>query len=100
MNLKGILVGAGYFARFQAEAWRRIPAAEIVAVADAAPGKARALADEFGIASAYGSAEEALDRERPDFVDDQRMVETPLALLPDEDLRPKREVLDAMMTAL
>ncbi len=66
---KGVLIGAGYFARFQAEAWPRIPAAEIVAVADSAPAKARAFADEFGIARAYESAEEMLDRERPDFVD-------------------------------
>jgi predicted dehydrogenase len=68
-KLKGVLIGAGYFARFQAEAWKRIPAAEIVAVSDSAPGKARAFADEFGFASAYHSAEEALDREQADFVD-------------------------------
>lgn len=66
---RGVLVGAGYFARFQAEAWGRIPAAEIVAVADPVPGKARAFATEFGIPRAYESAAEALDRERPDFAD-------------------------------
>ncbi len=66
---KGILIGAGNFARFQAEAWRRIPVAEIVAVADPLPGKARNFADEFEIPRAYDSAEEAIDRERPDFVD-------------------------------
>jgi predicted dehydrogenase len=66
---KGVLIGAGYFARFQAEAWKRIPVAEIAAVADATPGKARAFADEFGIPHAFESADEALDRVRPDFVD-------------------------------
>jgi D-apiose dehydrogenase len=66
---RGVLIGAGFFARFQAEAWKRIPAAEIVAVVDSVPGKARAFADEFGIPRAFESAEEALDRERPDYVD-------------------------------
>ena len=36
--LKGVMIGAGRFARFQAEAWRRVESAQIVAVADAAPG--------------------------------------------------------------
>ncbi len=68
-NLKGVLIGAGYFAQFQAEAWKRIPVAAIVAVADSAAGTARAFAEKFGIAHAYESVDEALDREKPDFVD-------------------------------
>jgi predicted dehydrogenase len=67
--LRGVLVGAGYFAGFQAEAWPRVPGVELVAVADAVPGKARAFADRYGVPRAYESAAEALDRERPDFVD-------------------------------
>src|SRR4029453_17099771 len=66
---KGVMIGAGYFAQFQAEGWLRIPAAQIVAVVDAAPGKARSFAERFGIPRAYESVAEALDRERPDFVD-------------------------------
>jgi D-apiose dehydrogenase len=66
---KGVMIGAGYFAQFQAEGWLRIPAAQIVAVVDAAPGKARSFAGRFGIPRAYESVAEALDRERPDFVD-------------------------------
>jgi D-apiose dehydrogenase len=66
---RGVLIGGGYFAQFQAEAWQRIPAAQIVAVADAVPDKARAFAAKFGIPRAYQSVEEALDREQPDFVD-------------------------------
>ena len=34
-ELKGVMIGAGYFAQFQAEGWNRIPGAKIVAVADA-----------------------------------------------------------------
>jgi len=66
---RGVLVGAGFFARFQAEAWQRIPAVKITAVADPVPGKARQFADEFGIPRVYESAEEMFDCERPDFVD-------------------------------
>jgi predicted dehydrogenase len=79
--IKGVLIGAGYFARFQAEAWRRIPAAEIVAVADPVAGKARSFADEFGIAGAYESTDEALERELPDFVDIATRPESHLELV-------------------
>jgi predicted dehydrogenase len=78
--MKGVLIGAGYFARFHAEAWNRIPTVEIVAVADAVPGKAKAFADEFGIPRADESVEEMLDRERPDFVDVATRPEAHLAL--------------------
>jgi D-apiose dehydrogenase len=67
--LKGVMIGAGRFARFHAEAWRRVEGARIVAVADAAPGRAEEFSERFGIARAYGDAAEMLERERPDFVD-------------------------------
>jgi D-apiose dehydrogenase len=67
--LKGVMIGAGRFAQFQAEAWRRVEGARIVAVADAVPGRAEEFSDRFGIARAYGDGAEMLERERPDFVD-------------------------------
>jgi len=67
--LKGVMIGAGRFARFQAEAWRRVEGARIVAVADAVPGRAEEFSNRFGIARAYRDAAEMLERERPDFVD-------------------------------
>jgi predicted dehydrogenase len=67
--LKGAMIGAGYFAQFQAEAWRRIEDARIVAVADSAPGRAEEFAEHWGIARAYSDAAEMLEREQPDFVD-------------------------------
>jgi D-apiose dehydrogenase len=67
--LKGVMIGAGRFARFQAEAWRRVEGARIAAVADAAPGLAAEFSERFGIARAYHDAAEMLERERPDFVD-------------------------------
>lgn len=68
-NLTGVIIGAGYFAQFQAEAWSRIPEAQITAVVDAAPGKARTFADKYSIPNAYASIDEMFAREQPDFVD-------------------------------
>lgn len=73
MNLERTLrfgmIGAGFWARFQLAAWGEVPGARCVAVADRDRPKAEALARAFGIPAAYGSAEELLERERPDFVD-------------------------------
>ena len=70
-KLRGVVLGAGYFSRFQYEAWQRIPEVEIVAVANRNLEKARAAAAEFGIPRAYAWGELAamLDTEKPDFVD-------------------------------
>jgi D-apiose dehydrogenase len=67
--LCGVMIGAGFFAQFQAEAWRRIAGVEVGAVADADGEKARAFAERHGIARSYESVETMLDAERPDFVD-------------------------------
>ncbi|MGH9833921.1 MAG: Gfo/Idh/MocA family protein [Blastocatellia bacterium] len=67
--MKGVMIGAGYFAQFQAEAWRRVEGARIVAVADAAPGRAEEFSERWGIARADRNVAEMLERERPDFVD-------------------------------
>jgi predicted dehydrogenase len=68
-KLRGASVGAGYFARFQHEAWSRIPEVEIVAVCDLLEDKARAVQEQFGIANRYTRWTEMLDREKPDFID-------------------------------
>ena len=75
-RLKGVMIGAGFFAQFQAEAWRRIPGARITAVADAVADKAEQFASQWRIARTYAGVEEMLDREQPDFVD---IVTRPLA---------------------
>ncbi len=67
--LKGVMIGAGYFAQFQAEAWRRVEGAQIVAVADASPGRAEEFSERWLIPRAYYNITEMLERERPDFVD-------------------------------
>jgi D-apiose dehydrogenase len=67
--LKGVCVGAGYFSRFQYEAWQRIPDVEITALCNRDAQKGRILADEFRIAKTYTSIAEMLDMEKPDFID-------------------------------
>jgi predicted dehydrogenase len=70
-KLRGVCAGAGYFARFQYEAWRRLPEVEIVALANRDVAKARATAAQHGIPRAYAWSELAamLDTEKPDFID-------------------------------
>ena len=67
--LKGVVIGAGFFARFQAEAWKRIAGVAVAAVADAVPGRAEAFAAEFGIPRSYTDAEAMLRSEEADFAD-------------------------------
>lgn len=67
--LKGVMVGAGYFAQFQAEAWARIPEVRIAAVADPLPGRAEEFARRWGMPRAYTDVERMLREERPEFVD-------------------------------
>ncbi len=68
-DLRGAMIGAGYFSAFQAEAWSRIPGVKILAVADSVPGKAPEFAMRWSLPGAYTSAEEMVQNEKPDFVD-------------------------------
>ena len=68
-RLKGVGIGAGYFSRFQYDAWMRMPEVEIAAVCDRVEDKAQSVADQFGIARVYTDWKEIIDHERPDFVD-------------------------------
>ena len=70
-RLRGVCLGAGYFSRFQYEAWQRIPEVEIVALANRSLEKARETATLFHIPRAYAWSDLAamLDAEKPDFVD-------------------------------
>jgi D-apiose dehydrogenase len=68
-RLRGVAVGAGYFAPFHIEAWSRIAEVEITAVCDRVDDKARALATQFGVPRVYDDWRAMIDGERPDFVD-------------------------------
>lgn len=67
--MRGAIIGAGYFAGFQAEAWQRIPLVEIVAIVDPLLERAREFADRFAIPHVYPNAEELFRHAAPDFVD-------------------------------
>lgn len=70
-TLRGVCVGAGYFSRFQYEAWQRIPGVEIVGLANRNLAKAQEIAAQFGIprACAWSELAHLLDAVRPDFID-------------------------------
>ncbi len=78
--LRGVMFGAGYFAGFQAEAWRRVEGAQITAVADPQRERAEAFAQEWGIPRTYADGAEMLEAERPDFVDIVTRPDTHLPL--------------------
>lgn len=67
--MRACAIGAGYFSRFQYEAWTRIPEVEMAAIYNRTESKARAMMDQYGIARYYADWREMIDRERPDFVD-------------------------------
>src|SRR5579871_896088 len=68
-RLRGVGIGAGYFARFQYEAWTRIPEVEIAAICDHSDEKARSLMAHYAIPRYYADWREMIDAEHPDFVD-------------------------------
>ena len=67
-KLKAVAMGAGYFSRFQYEAWTRIPEVEMAAIYNRTEEKARAMMAQYGVARYYFDWREMIDRERPDFV--------------------------------
>ena len=67
--LKGAMIGTGFFAHMQMPAWHKIAEAEIVAVCDLDEAKAKAFAEQYGIAKVYTSVNKLLATEQLDFVD-------------------------------
>ena len=67
--LKGVGIGAGYFAPFHYEAWNRLPQVKLQAIADLDLAKAEAIAKRFDLPGIYTDVANMLDREQPDFVD-------------------------------
>ncbi|MGH8638533.1 MAG: Gfo/Idh/MocA family protein [Burkholderiales bacterium] len=68
-RLKGVAIGAGYFAPFQYEAWTRIPEIEIAAMYNRSEDKAAPIMARYGVPRYYGDWRTMIDVERPDFVD-------------------------------
>ncbi|MFH5831346.1 Gfo/Idh/MocA family protein [Halalkalibaculum sp. DA384] len=68
-DIKGVVVGAGYFSQFHYDAWSRINEVDIRAICDLNEDKAQEVAEKWGIPRVYKNAGEMLDKEKPDFVD-------------------------------
>jgi D-apiose dehydrogenase len=79
-TLRGVMIGAGFFADFQAEAWRRMTDVEIVAVSDPTPGRAATFAAKHGIPHSYESTQIMLESEKADFADIATRPDTHLTL--------------------
>ncbi|QND66130.1 Gfo/Idh/MocA family oxidoreductase [Mesorhizobium loti] len=68
-ELRGALIGCGFFAVNQMHAWRDVAGASIVAICDRDPERLRIVGDQFGIAKRYTDAAELFAGESLDFVD-------------------------------
>lgn len=68
-ELRGALIGCGFFSRNHLHAWNDVEGARIVALCDMDEGRARGRAREFGIDRVYTDAAAMLRSEKPDFVD-------------------------------
>lgn len=68
-RLKGVGIGAGYFSKYQYEAWSRMPDVEMAALCNRKVEKASVLMEEYGIPRHYTDYREMIEREKPDFVD-------------------------------
>ncbi|MEI9405723.1 Gfo/Idh/MocA family oxidoreductase [Mesorhizobium argentiipisi] len=68
-ELRGALIGCGFFAVNQMHGWRDIDGASIVAICDRDPERLRIVGDQFGIARRYSDAAEMFAGETLDFVD-------------------------------
>jgi len=68
-DLRGGLIGCGFFARNHLHAWNEVSGAQIVAVCDLDIDRAAAYAQEFRIPAYYAHANDMLHDEDLDFVD-------------------------------
>ncbi|WP_136481599.1 Gfo/Idh/MocA family protein [Cognatitamlana onchidii] len=68
-KLKGVAIGAGYFSRFQYEAWTRIPEVEITALCNSNLERAKSIMEPYGVNNHYTHYKEMILKEKPDFVD-------------------------------
>ena len=68
-SIRVAAVGAGYFSRYQFEAWRRMPDVEFVGICNRTESKARVAATEFGVPEVFTDLDAMLDALRPDLLD-------------------------------
>ena len=69
MDLRGAVIGCGFFARNHLNAWSELPGVQLVAVCDRDPARAAEAAQAFAGGKAYEDPEALLASEELDFVD-------------------------------
>jgi D-apiose dehydrogenase len=78
-ELRGALIGCGFFAVNHMHGWRDAKGASIVAICDQNAGRLDAIGEQFNIAACYDDARKMLEEVRPDFVDIATTVSSHLA---------------------
>ncbi|MFK0164197.1 Gfo/Idh/MocA family protein [Rhizobium sp. NPDC090279] len=81
MELKGALIGCGFFAINQMHAWRDVRGAHIVAICDRDPERLKLVGDQFGIERRYADAAAMFADGGFDFVDIATTVASHRALV-------------------
>ena len=79
--LRGAIIGAGFFGGIQAEAWKRMKTANLVAVADPDLARAEAFAEKWGISAVFPDVETTISSVDVDFVDIATRPDTHLELV-------------------
>jgi predicted dehydrogenase len=68
-ELRGALIGCGFFAVNQMHGWRDVDGASITAICDRDPKRLQVVGDQFGIERRYTDAADLFSNEKLDFVD-------------------------------
>jgi D-apiose dehydrogenase len=68
-ELRGALIGCGFFAVNHLHGWNDVQGAQIVAVCDTNDARRNVLGYQFNIATRYSDARAMLEAEQPDFID-------------------------------
>jgi predicted dehydrogenase len=68
-NLKGAILGTGFWSLYQIPAWHEVGGVDLVACWNRTPARAEAVAKRFGIDKVYADVEELFQNEQLDFVD-------------------------------
>src|ERR1700675_4993363 len=80
-ELRGALIGCGFFAVNQMHAWKDVEGATIVAICDRDPGRLKIVGDQFGFERRYTDAAALFGDGGFDFVDIATTVQSHRALV-------------------
>ena len=69
VELRGALIGCGFFAVNQMHGWRDVDGTSIAAICDRDPGRLQIVGDQFGIERRYADAADLFANEELDFID-------------------------------